>query len=95
MTLAALIPLAIQISIFAIVFALGLRVGVKEATWALRNPGPLARAFLAMFVIMPLVAAAMASLFELRPAVKVALVALALSPLPPLLPRKELKAGDQ
>ena len=95
MSLAALIPIAIQISIFAVVFALGLSVGAKEATWALRNPGPLGRAFLAMFVIMPLVAAAMAAVFALRPGVKVALVALALSPIPPVLPKKELKAGGE
>ena len=95
MSLAQLIPVALQVSIFAIVFALGLSVGTNEATWALRHPKALARVVLAMFVIMPLVAAAMAAAFDLNPAVKVALVALALSPVPPLLPRKGMKAGGE
>ena len=95
MNLAQLILLALQASIFALVFALGLSVGMKEATWALRHPRELARVVLAMFVIMPLVAAAMAALLDLNPAVKLALVALALSPLPPLLPNKGIKAGGE
>ena len=95
MSLAVLIPIALQVSIFATVFAMGLSVSAKEVTWGLRHPGSLGRAVLAMFVIMPLVAAAMASLFALKPAVKIALVALSLSPIPPLLPKKEMKAGGE
>ena len=95
MRLAALIPIVMQVSIFTIVFALGLSLGANEATWALRHPRPLARAFLAMFVIMPLVAAGMAATFALKPAVKIALIALALSPIPPLLPKKQLKEGGE
>jgi bile acid:Na+ symporter, BASS family len=46
-------------------------------------------------VILPLVAVALVIAFELRPAVKIALVALSVSPVPPLLPRKALKAGGK
>ena len=42
---------------------------------------------------MPVLAVVMARVFELRPEVEIALVALAFSPLPPLLPRREGKAG--
>jgi BASS family bile acid:Na+ symporter len=45
-----------------------------------------------MYVIMPLVAVALVTAFDLHPAVKIALVALSVSPVPPILPRKELKA---
>jgi BASS family bile acid:Na+ symporter len=48
-----------------------------------------------MFVVMPLFAAALASAFDLHPAVKIALVALAVSPIPPLLPKKEMRAGAE
>jgi bile acid:Na+ symporter, BASS family len=46
-----------------------------------------------MHVIMPLIAVALAEVFDLHPAVKIALVALALSPVPPVLPKKEIKSG--
>ncbi|MCC7080923.1 MAG: hypothetical protein IT530_09650 [Burkholderiales bacterium] len=90
----ALILIAV-LSVVAIIFALGLSAGATERAWALRNPGALARAALGMFVIMPLVAAAMAVALDLRPAIKVALIALALSPVPPMMPRREIKAGTE
>jgi bile acid:Na+ symporter, BASS family len=46
-----------------------------------------------MFVIMPVVAVALVRLFDFRPAVEIALIALAISPVPPLLPKKESKSG--
>ena len=39
------------------------------------------------------VAAVLALIFDFHPAVKIALLALAVSPVPPVLPKKELKAG--
>ena len=46
-----------------------------------------------MFVMMPIVAVILVRVFELRPSFEIALVALAISPVPPLLPNKEGKAG--
>ena len=46
-----------------------------------------------MLVVMPIVALALARAFELRPSVEIVLVAFALSPIPPLLPRRQGKAG--
>jgi BASS family bile acid:Na+ symporter len=51
------------------------------------------RSLLAMNVITPLLAVLLAVALDLNPAVEVALIALALSPVPPLLPKKEIKAG--
>jgi bile acid:Na+ symporter, BASS family len=48
---------------------------------------------LSMFVVMPLLALSMARTFELVPAVKIALVAFALSPVPPLMPRQAMKVS--
>ncbi|MEJ2502192.1 MAG: bile acid:sodium symporter [Gemmatimonadota bacterium] len=95
MNLASLIPLALQSSIFAIVLALGLGVTFSDAMWGFRHPRALGRTALAMFVIMPLVAVALAKTFTLEPAVAIALVALSLSTVPPILPNKELKAGGE
>jgi BASS family bile acid:Na+ symporter len=46
-----------------------------------------------MFVIMPIVAVAGARAFHVHPAVEIALVTLAVSPVPPILPNSALRAG--
>jgi BASS family bile acid:Na+ symporter len=91
MGFAMLIRIAIVISVMLIVIALGLRCAVAEAAYLLRRPSLLARSLLAMNVIMPLAAVWLVSSFDLKTSVKVALVALAVSPLPPFLPGKRLK----
>lgn len=93
MTLAQIIPLAIQLSIGLIVFAIALKARFSDLTDLLQKPGLLARSLLAMFVIMPVLAVVLALLLDLNPVVEVALIALALAPVPPILPKKELKAG--
>jgi BASS family bile acid:Na+ symporter len=95
MNAATLILLAVKISIAVSVFALGLRATMADATYVLRRPGVLARALVSMNVIVPAFALTMAMAFNLRPAVKLALVALAVSPVPPILPKKALKAGGR
>src|SRR5499427_8350253 len=93
MEIAKLIGLIVQISMGLIILSVALNATVKDLTYLLRKPGLLIRSLLAMYVIMPLFAIALALLFNLNPIVEAALVALALSPVPPVLPRKELKAG--
>lgn len=75
------------------VFVLGLRSSPQDATYLFRRPGQLFRSLLSMNVVMPLFAAAMIAVFDLHPALKVALITLAVSPIPPMLPKKALKAG--
>ncbi|MGH9882109.1 MAG: hypothetical protein ACRD6N_11795 [Pyrinomonadaceae bacterium] len=94
MTLQTLIPLALKASIVLLVVGLGLKASLKDATYLFRRPGQLLRALLAMNVLMPLFAVAVAVIFDLTPAVKIALVALAVSPIPPVLPNKAMKAGS-
>ena len=55
----------------------------------------LARSLLPMYVVMPILAALLAGRFGLRPPVKIALVALSVSPVPPLLPRRTMRAGGE
>lgn len=94
-SLASLILLALQMSVFAIVFALSLEAGPEELTSRLRHPLAYARVVVVMFIVMPLVAAVLARSFTLTPAIKTAMIALAFSPVPPLLPRRQLKAGGE
>jgi bile acid:Na+ symporter, BASS family len=95
MNLTTLILLILKTSIVLIVLALGLKATVADATSLFRRPHHLVRALLSMNVVMPLFALALALSFNLHPAVKIALVALSVSPLPPLLPRKALKVGGR
>jgi BASS family bile acid:Na+ symporter len=97
MDTAHLIRLAITASVLLLVFALGLEATFADTTTLVREasrpPYRLARALLAMYGVVPAVAAAVAALFVLTPAVEIALLAMAVSPVPPILPRKQLKAG--
>ena len=93
MTLQQALGLALQASIVMTVFSFGLRTAPDDVLYVGRRPWLLTRSLVAMFVIMPLVAVAFAMFFELRPSVEIALVALAISPIPPLLPGREQKAG--
>jgi BASS family bile acid:Na+ symporter len=90
---AALVRLALTASILLLVFALGLRSTVADATYVIRRPRLILRGFLAMAVVVPVVAAALATLFDLRTPVRIALLALVVGPVPPLLPAKQLGRG--
>jgi BASS family bile acid:Na+ symporter len=95
MDLTALILLVLKISIMLNVLALGLKATPEDATYLFRRPRELGRAFLSMNVVMPLTALALGLAFDLKPAVKIALVALSVSPIPPVFPKKALKAGGK
>jgi BASS family bile acid:Na+ symporter len=88
-----LILLALQVSIWATVFSFGLKATRGDAAYLARHTNLLARAIVAMLVVMPVVAIILARLFDFDRNVEVALIALSLAPLPPLLPGKETKAG--
>jgi BASS family bile acid:Na+ symporter len=93
-SLAQLIAIVLQVSIGLVVFCLALRAERGDLTYLLRHPiAPRALPCLSMNVLMPLLAVAVAVLFKLRLEVEVALVLLALSPVPPVLPGKQGKAG--
>jgi BASS family bile acid:Na+ symporter len=62
-------------------------------TYLLGRPGKLVRSVLAMFVVLPTLTLLIVSAFHLKPAVEAALVLLAVSPVPPILPGKQTKAG--
>lgn len=93
MDLAKLILLALKASIALSVFGLGLKATFMDVTFLLRQPWLLLKSLLAMNVVLPLLVAVLVSLFDLNPAVKTALVLLAVSPVPPVLPKKQFKLG--
>jgi bile acid:Na+ symporter, BASS family len=94
-TLATVLPLAIQLSLGLLVFSIALDATVADVTYLLRRPKLLIQSLFSMFVVMPLFAAMVAASFDLTPVVKGGLVLLAVSPLPPVFPKKALKSGGQ
>ena len=95
MNLQSLILIVLKVSILLTVFALGLQATFADATFLFRRPKLLIRGFLSMNVIMPLVALILVMTFHLNPAVKIALVALSVSPVPPIFPKNALRAGGK
>jgi BASS family bile acid:Na+ symporter len=99
MDTAHLSKLALTASILMLVFSLGLRSSFVDATSLLRElfrpPHRLLRALVAMFVLVPLVAVLAAKLLDLSLAVRTAIVAMSIAPIPPILPGKQLKFGGE
>jgi BASS family bile acid:Na+ symporter len=93
MTLAHIIGLGVNASVFLIVLALGLRASPHDVTYLFKRPALLARSIFSMNIVMVIFAAVAALVFNVHPAVKIALVALACSPVPPILPNQQRKAG--
>jgi BASS family bile acid:Na+ symporter len=93
MDLKQVVILVAQLSILCTVFGFGLKATTDDLLYLVRRPGLLARSLVAMFVVMPVVAVILGRIFDFRPTVEIALVALAISPVPPLLPQRETKAG--
>ncbi len=94
-----LIRLILAASIFLLVIGLGMRATPGEATSFFRHlfhpPYSLVRAVVAMNFVVPIVAAVIASVFGLYQPVKIALVAVSISPVPPILPGKQVKFGGR
>jgi len=93
LTLAQLVPVLMQVSLTMVVIGLGLQTAPGDLGYLLRRPALLLRSVLAMNVVTPLIAAGFAAWLKLKPEVEVALVLLAVSPVPPVLPGKEVKSG--
>jgi BASS family bile acid:Na+ symporter len=93
----ATLKLLITASILLLVFALGARATFADATSLFRDlfqpPRRLLRALVAMYIVVPAAATGMGLAFDLATPVRVALLAIAIAPIPPILPGKQLKVG--
>ncbi|MCG2841087.1 hypothetical protein L6Q21_08850 [Sandaracinobacter sp. RS1-74] len=93
MDMLTLIKLALLSSIMLVVLSFGMGTSLKEATAFLRQPALAGKAMLSMFLILPLFVLLMVALFPLKPAVVFTLLALAVSPMPPVYPGKAQQQG--
>jgi len=94
-SLQVLILAVLKASIVLSVTALGLRENFSDAIFLFRRPAELGRAFFSMNVVAPVLAVILALKLHLYPAVKIALVTLSVSPVPPIPPRGAIKAGGK
>ncbi|WP_395335473.1 hypothetical protein WBP06_26240 [Novosphingobium sp. BL-8H] len=95
MTLAIILKLLLVLSVVLMVFGLALRAKAADALYFVTHWQLGLRAFVSIFVVVPLIAITMAKVLDLHPVVKAAMVAVSLSPLPPILPGKMMRAGGR
>ena len=86
---------AFGLSLAVLVFGSGLDARFSDVVALLRRPGLLARSLIAVLVVAPVLAVVLVRVFNLDHQVAIALVALSISPLPPLLPGRGEKAGGR
>jgi BASS family bile acid:Na+ symporter len=94
-TLDSLVRLGLLVSIWLIVLSLGARATPANAVFVLRRPGALARVLGAMFVATPAFALLLAATTPVPGAIKFAIVAMSVGPVPPVLPYKQMKARGE
>jgi bile acid:Na+ symporter, BASS family len=71
----------------------GLQATREDLLYLLQRPGVLVRSLVAMFAVMPVFAMLMTRFASFDRAVIIALIALSISPVPPVLPTKVTKSG--
>jgi predicted Na+-dependent transporter len=87
------IPLLLTFSLALLVVAAGLASSRGDFTYVVSRPALLLKAFEAIMLIPVLTAMLVIAFLPLSPAVKAAILLMAFSPVPPLMPGKALETG--
>ena len=95
MSMLMAMKLVIVVSVVLSAMALAMRARAADMLYLVRHPGLALRAIVSMYVVVPLVVLAIIWLVQPPPGVQLALLVLSLSPVPPLLPKKQLKSGGE
>jgi BASS family bile acid:Na+ symporter len=95
MTLQTLILPVLMLSIAGLIISVGLDAELDDLLYVVRRPILLAKAVLAVNVIVPVAAALLVFLFPLAPVARAGVLMMAVSPVPPVAPVKELKVGAE
>jgi BASS family bile acid:Na+ symporter len=89
-----LLPLLIEASLATLVLAVGLDATVDDVLYLMRRPTLLLRAFVAISIVVPLVAVLVVRSMPISLPSKVGVILMAVAPVPPFLPGREIKVGD-
>jgi BASS family bile acid:Na+ symporter len=91
---ADIVKFVLTAAIMLTVISVGLRSRPAETLLLLRNPKLGVRAMVSMFVVMPLLVIGLTSTLPVMDqAAHAALIALSVSPMPPILPRRQVTVG--
>jgi BASS family bile acid:Na+ symporter len=93
--LQALIPLLLTLSLAGLVLAVGLNSSRQDLLYVLTRPRLLLRAIVSVLVIPPVVAGVLVALLPIELVAKAGIMLMAISPVPPLVPGKELGIGGR
>jgi len=93
MTVVTILMVLLQASLFLVVLSFGLQIRMEDVLYLFRRPWQLVKSLISIFVVMLIFAVIVNRIFNLHGVVEIALIALALSPVPPLIPNRLLKAG--
>jgi BASS family bile acid:Na+ symporter len=93
--LQTLVPILLTLSLAGLVMAVGLNASRHDLLYVLTRPKLLQRAVLAVLIIPPLVAGLLAAVAPLDPIARAGIMLMAVSPVPPLVPGKELGVGGR
>ncbi|HEX5006721.1 MAG TPA: hypothetical protein VFV70_06380 [Hyphomonadaceae bacterium] len=93
--LQALIPVLLTVSLAGLVLAVGLNAARQDLLYVLTRPRLLFRALASVLVIPPIVAGLVIAFLPIEPVAKAGIMLMAISPVPPLVPGKELGVGGR
>ena len=94
MDAADVVKIVLMVGIMLTVISVGLRSRPADTLLLLRNPKLGIRAMVSMFVVMPVFVIGLTWMLPVMDqAAHAALIALSVSPMPPILPRREAKVG--
>lgn len=90
-----IIPFVFTISLVTLVFSIGLDATMDDVLYLFRRPGQLVKAVAAVNIVVPIVALLLVQTLPLSPVAKAGIVLMAASPVPPLVPGNQLRAGGR
>ncbi|HEY7799901.1 MAG TPA: hypothetical protein VIA80_14115 [Hyphomonadaceae bacterium] len=93
--LQALVPVLLTLSLAGLVLAVGLNASRHDLLYVLTRPTLLVRAIASVLILPPLVAGILIVLLPIEPVAKAGIMLMAISPVPPLVPGKELGVGGR
>jgi BASS family bile acid:Na+ symporter len=88
-----LVNACVVVTLFTVMFSVGIGIAPSELRWVWRRPGPMLRGLVAVLIAVPAVALALTRLFDLPRLVEVGIVLMAISPGAPVALRRSLDAG--
>jgi BASS family bile acid:Na+ symporter len=84
---------SVAVTLFTVMFGLGLGIEPGELRWIWRRPGPMVRGLFAVLVAAPALALALTRSLGLPPPAEIGIVLMAISPGAPVALRRSLDAG--